>query len=98
LFVSVSACSDTTKELFFSLLHIFKMNSKVMESVFEQFEFVDFDSWGSGYEFIDAVDIDADGNPELIFRVDGYESSGIEIYKYQKGKFSKVLETGLYGC
>lgn len=98
VFVTVTTCLDTTKEIFISLLYIFRRNNGKIETMFEKLDDVGTDSWGSGYEFIDAVDIDSDNVPELIFRVDGYEWSGIEIYKYLNGKFIKVLDTGLYGC
>lgn len=98
VFVTISTCSDTTKELFMSLLYIFKISKNKIEPLFEKFENVGIDSWGSGYEFIDAVDIDSDNNPELIFMVEGYESSGLVIYRYNEGKFILVFETSLYGC
>ncbi len=98
LFVSIATCSDTTKSLFMSLLYIFRMEKGKIEPLFEKFENVGMDSWGSGYAFIDAVDIDSDNNPELIFRVDGYEWSNLVIYKYSNGKFNLVLDTSLYGC
>lgn len=98
-FVTTSTCSDSTNKIFISLVCIYKLkNGNIIETKFEKYEEVSFDSWGDGYEYIDAVDVDSDNNPELFFQIDGYESSDIVIYKYQNGRFVVVLETGLYGC
>lgn len=98
VYVSISICSDTVKDLFLSLVNIFRIDNDKIVPLFEKFQKVEPGSWGSGFEFIDAMDFDLDNIPELIFRVDGYEASGVEIYKYHDGHFSLVFETVMYGC
>jgi hypothetical protein len=56
------------------------------------------DSWGRGYEFLDALDLDGDSVPELVFEVGYYEATGFEIYKLVNGRFEKVFETIAWGC
>lgn len=58
----------------------------------------DPDSWGNGYSFVDAVDIDADGLPELIFEVRGYESTGCQIYHLDKDGYKMVFDHTISGC
>jgi hypothetical protein len=55
-------------------------------------------SWGEGHEFLDALDLDGDGVPELVFVVNGYESTGFEVYKLKNGRFRKVMEIDAWGC
>ena len=55
-------------------------------------------SWGAGYSFLDALDLDNDGIPELIFSVGYYESTGFEVYKFIRGRYRKVMETIPWGC
>lgn len=56
-------------------------------------------SWGNGYSFLDVIDIDGDAIPEIIFEVKGYESTGYEIYHFNKdGYFEKTYSTVTYGC
>ncbi len=97
-FVSVATCSDTTQNLMVSLLSIYKIRSGKIETLLDKYDDVEDGSWGKGYEFIDALDIDSDHNPELIFHENGYESTGIVIYSLKNGKFRKVLDVDIYGC
>ncbi len=55
-------------------------------------------SWGSGHELLDVLDIDGDGNAELIFIVGYYEETGIEIYKLHGDKYKKVFDAIPWGC
>lgn len=58
----------------------------------------DPDSWGNGYSFLDALDIDGDGIPELIFEVRGYESTGYQIYHLEKESYKQVFDDTTSGC
>ncbi len=50
------------------------------------------------YEFLDAVDLDGDGLPEILFRATAYESSGFSLLAIGPGP-AKVIWTGSeYGC
>lgn len=98
VFIVVAENDNPKKEVKVNLVYIFRYRAGKFESMVEQFRDSDYDSWGRGYQFIDAVDIDSDNNPELIFQSDGYEATGIIMYQYRNGAFLKVLETTLYGC
>jgi hypothetical protein len=98
VFLTIALCPDTAREIIISLVSIYKFQSGKIETMMETFMDLEIGSWGNGYEFIDAIDIDSDHIPELFFRVDGYESSDIVIYKYKNGKFGLVLDAGMYGC
>jgi hypothetical protein len=58
----------------------------------------DSDSWGNGYSFVDALDIDVDGIPELILEVRGYESTGYQIYHFDKDGYKIVFDDTTSGC
>jgi hypothetical protein len=47
---------------------------------------------------VDALDIDVDGLPELIFEVRGYESTGYQIYHLEKDGYKLVFEDTTSGC
>ena len=59
---------------------------------------LEIDSWGSGYEFFDYKDIDADTIPELFIYNHGYEWTTILVYKKLGGKYVKKLENMIFGC
>ena len=56
------------------------------------------DSWGSGHVLLDVLDIDGDGNAELVFMVGYYEATGIEIYKLEGEKYKRVFDALPWGC
>lgn len=97
-FTCVATAADTLDEKFMSMLSILELKEGKVITLYEEFNELEMDSWGNGFEFIDALDIDDDGIAELFFRVDGYESSDLYIYKYAEGKFSIILQAWLYGC
>lgn len=55
-------------------------------------------SWGRGYHFLDAIDMEGDGSPELVFQVDGYETTGFQVFKFKDGRCVKVLDLMAWGC
>lgn len=55
-------------------------------------------SWGHGYHFLDAIDIEGDGSPELVFQVDGYETTGFQVFTFRQGRCEKVLDLMAWGC
>jgi hypothetical protein len=59
---------------------------------------LEIDSWGSGYEFFDYMDIDGDTIPELFIYNHGYEWTTILVYKKLGGKYVKKLENMIFGC
>ena len=81
-----------------SLAVVATINSKGVQAELLIANTNESDSWGHGHEFLDALDIDADGIPEFIFQVGYYEATGFEIYKYRQGHFEKVFETIPWGC
>ena len=54
--------------------------------------------WKGDYRFLDAMDIDGDKVPELVFEVKGYEATSYAIYKLVNGRFQEVLLLAAYGC
>ncbi len=77
------------------ILQLIKTNIKELFSVKES---NDPESWGNGYSFLDALDIDGDGIPELIFEVRGYESTGYRIYHLEKDGYKQVFDDVISGC
>ncbi|MBI3292189.1 MAG: hypothetical protein HYZ73_05200 [Elusimicrobia bacterium] len=60
-----------------------------------------FDPYGKGnltYTLVDTIDMDDDGNAELFYRVDGYESHSFKIFSLKNDRFTPVFEGCHYGC
>ncbi len=94
VFTSIAQTEHTILSLaVVALLENNSITTRMLES-----ETNDSDSWGSGYELLDVVDIDGDSIPELIFTVGYYESTGCEIFKFSDNRFKKVYGHVLWGC
>jgi hypothetical protein len=94
----VFTCFAETDSSIESLAVIATINSKGIRTELLIANTNESDSWGHGHEFLDAVDLDADGIPEFIFQVGYYEATGFEIYKYHQDCFKKVFDTIPWGC
>ena len=94
VFTSVAQADHTISSLaVVALIDGNSITTRMLES-----ESNESDSWGSGHELLDVIDIDGDAIPELIFTVGYYESTGCEIYKYIGNRFTKVYGHVLWGC
>jgi hypothetical protein len=56
------------------------------------------DSWGEGFDFFDALDVDGDGIKEIFIQTSGYEDTGMNIYSFRDGKVKLLLSSWLFGC
>ncbi|MDD4968640.1 MAG: hypothetical protein PHT07_04340 [Paludibacter sp.] len=88
---------DTDSFCISSIHVIRKMNNKFTD-ILTLNNKNEIDAWGAGYELFDVMDIDGDGNNELIFEVGYYESTGFEIYKLENDQFKQVLSVIPWGC
>jgi hypothetical protein len=94
VFTSVAQAEHTISSLaVVALTDGHSITTRMLES-----ETNESDSWGSGHELLDVIDIDGDAIPELIFTVGYYESTGCEIYKLINNRFTKVYGHVLWGC
>lgn len=50
------------------------------------------------YDLLGAIDIDGDGNNEVIMQRTGYESISFEIYNYKNHQLDRVFNGAGYGC
>lgn len=81
-----------------SSIHVIRYKNKTMTDILKLNNTNAKDSWGAGYSLFDVLDIDGDGNNELIFEVGYYESTGFEIYKLINNQFKQVLSVVPWGC
>jgi hypothetical protein len=87
-----------TDSLCLSSIHIIRYKNKMMTDILKLNNTNAKDAWGAGYSLFDVLDIDGDGNNEIIFEVGYYESTGFEIYKLINNQFKQVLSVVPWGC
>jgi len=87
-----------TDSLCLSSIHVIRYKNKIMTDLLKLNNTNALDAWGEGYSLFDVLDIDGDGNNELIFEVGYYESTGFEIYKLINNQFKQVLSVIPWGC
>jgi hypothetical protein len=76
----------------------FHINDETIDTFYNHGGYLEYGSWGTGLTFLEAMDINGDGMPELIFEYDGYESTDFIIYEYKEGKLNEVFYGGGWGC
>jgi len=87
-----------TDSLCLSSIHVIWYKNNTMTDILKLNNTNAIDAWGAGYSLFDVLDIDGDGNNELIFEVGYYESTGFEIYKLINNQFKQVLSVVPWGC
>ena len=87
-----------TDSLCLSSIHVIRYKNKKMTDILKLNNTNSIDAWGAGYSLFDVLDIDGDGNNEIIFEVGYYESTGFEIYKLINNQFKQVLSVVPWGC
>ncbi len=50
------------------------------------------------HAFLDQADLDGDGEPELLFRLDQYEGNSLEIWRRKDGRWTPVFEGAYVGA
>jgi hypothetical protein len=93
--VEAKVANDKIK---FAGIYVVQLIGADVKELFSVDKSNDPESWGNGYSFLDALDIDADGIPELIFELRGWESTGYQIYHLDKDGYMLVFHDTISGC